>query len=109
MNKITKSDFEAKNRIEHAIYNRLGITTQDMICRSRKREISYARDLYCFFMRKRTNFSHKAIGRFLGGRVHGAIIHSHDNIRELSAVYQHVKDDIRVIDEMIRPMGIRVG
>jgi chromosomal replication initiator protein len=109
MNKICQGDFNTKTKVERAILTHLGVSMPDLIGRSKKREISYARDIYCYFLRKRTNFSQKSIGRFLDNRSHATVIDSVNNIKQLADVYSKVRDDIRLIDERIRMMGIMVG
>jgi chromosomal replication initiation ATPase DnaA len=44
--------------------------------RSRKREVVYARHIYCFQMRDKTTWSLKEIGASIGGRDHTTVINS---------------------------------
>lgn len=44
--------------------------------KTRSRPVVYARHIYCFQMRDKTNWSLKEIGASIGGRDHTTIIHS---------------------------------
>jgi chromosomal replication initiation ATPase DnaA len=66
------------------------INRNDLIGRSRKREIVYARHLLAYTMHRTGLFSLTDIGLKIGGRDHSTIIHAKDVVLNLLSV----KDDI---------------
>jgi chromosomal replication initiator protein len=53
-----------------------GLTKEEIISRSRKRECVESRHLMAYIIKRKTRFSLKNIGERLGGRDHTTIIHS---------------------------------
>ena len=53
-----------------------GITTLDILSRTRKREMCDARHMFCAIMRKQFRYSLKSIGEMVNGRDHTTTIHS---------------------------------
>lgn len=105
---VTERDQKLKDHVERCVCSRLGVSFLDMAHKTRKGEIAYARGLYCYFLRMRTGLSVEAIGRSIN-RDYSSVIFAVNNIKELAHVYQNVRDDIRVIDEMVKGVGIAVG
>jgi len=68
--------------------------------KSRKRELVYARQLFCYVSRQVSNASLKTIGLFLD-RDHTTVIHSSDTIIDLMPNYPYVKQDVVNIMEML--------
>ncbi len=66
------------------------INRQDLISKSRKREIIYPRHLLAYTMYRTGLFSLKEIGLNLGGRNHATIINAKDMVEDLLSV----EDDI---------------
>lgn len=51
--------------------------------RNRKRELVFARQLICWFLKRYTKLTLKAIGDLMGGRDHTTVIHSIKTINDL--------------------------
>lgn len=105
---ITDKDQKLKQKIERGIFQQTGISLSILAEKSRKGDIAYARALYCYFLRMRTNLALETIGRSIN-RDYSSVIFAVNNIKELADVYPEVREDIRLIDEQLRPTGITVG
>jgi chromosomal replication initiator protein len=66
------------------------ISIEDILGRSRKTEIMYARHLLAYTMYRTGLFSLKGIGLKIGGRNHATVINSRRKVKDLLSV----KDDI---------------
>jgi chromosomal replication initiation ATPase DnaA len=96
---------EIKARMQEVIPAHFNLTFDDLVYRARTREVCYARDMLCFFLRKRLGTHLVVIGNLLGGRTHPTVIRSVNNILRLSKVYPSVKEDIRAIDEQLKAVN----
>jgi len=62
--------------VAQVVAKRYGVTVADIKSKNRKKTISEARHVSCFFMKKLTPHSLQTIGTFFGGRDHSTIIHA---------------------------------
>jgi chromosomal replication initiator protein len=67
------------------------IEFSEFMKKSRKRKLSEARKLYCYFMRTKLKWELKEIGETIGGRDHTTVIH---NINVYKDLYE-TDDDFR--------------
>ena len=71
-------------------------TMQDLCSKSRNREVSEARHLAMFLMKKMTGKSLRDIGAFLGGRDHSTVMHG------LQKIEEHIKQDTGLLTKVKR-------
>ncbi|MGD1872104.1 MAG: chromosomal replication initiator protein DnaA [Mastigocoleus sp.] len=79
------------------ISERFKISTEDLKSNSRKREISSARQIGMYLMRKHTELSLPRIGEEFGGKDHTTVLYSCDKIAQL---LKHDTDLIQTIREL---------
>lgn len=92
--------------VKNAIYEVLGIRPEALEGKIRKREIVFARQIYCYLMTKHTDKSLKSIGMSLGGRDHSTVIHSNNRIADALETEKimnssETSDAIRKIEELL--------
>lgn len=75
------------NDVASFVGKQYGVTIQELKSKARSKNISNARQIACYVMKKITNYSLQAIGSFLSGRDHSTIIHA------LAAVEKKIKKD----------------
>lgn len=62
-----------------------GIDRERIVSPTRKREVSVARQLICFYARKVTKASYAEIGAYLGNRDHSTALHAETTLRDVLA------------------------
>ena len=79
-----------------AEYYRLSV--DDLLSRSRKREIASARQTAMYLCREMTNESYASIGSRFGGRDHSTVIHAHKKVSDrmdVEAAYRRELEDLK--------------
>jgi chromosomal replication initiation ATPase DnaA len=69
--------------------------------KTRSRPVVYARHIYCFQMRDKTNWSLKEIGASIGGRDHTTIIHAVNTYHDLNETEDSFFELCNVIENEI--------
>jgi chromosomal replication initiator protein len=67
--------------IQKSVSDYFQIPKEDLMGKTRKKEISNARHVAMYFAKSFTNFSLKAIGEHFGGRDHTTVMHAIDKVR----------------------------
>lgn len=80
---LPSTDKLAPNDIINYIVTDQGVPRNKIYLKSRKREIVFARQLICYYLRKLTPLSLKKIGLMLGGRDHTTVLHGCQTIKDL--------------------------
>lgn len=94
-------NFEMIARQVSAFY---GIETDQLFAKTRKREISDARQMVMYLAKKHTKMPLKAIGTRLG-RTHATVLHACRNIDERLGVEKTLSDDVAKIEADIMKMA----
>lgn len=92
----------SKEDILDIISNESGVGVNEIVSRSRKKEIVNARFIFCSIMKDHYNYSLVYIGELIGGRDHTSVIHAinqhrsrvknEDAYRDLTSnIYQKIK------------------
>jgi chromosomal replication initiator protein len=77
------------------------IALNDLIKRSRKKEVVRPRQVAMFLLREETKLSFPEIGQKLGGRDHSTVIHAFEKIKSESSIDESLKQEIVLIKERI--------
>ncbi len=99
---ISEDDLTIQQKLSQILPQHFGLTFEEVRSRSRKKDVSYARNLYCYFMRKRTIYSLEKIGEILNERDYSTIIGSVKAVKGMADVYPQVRDDIKQIDQKLK-------
>lgn len=78
-----------------------GITTVDLVKRSRKKEVVRPRQMTMFLLREETKASFPEIGQKLGGRDHSTVIHAYEKIKKEEQDDEGTKQELLLIKERI--------
>src|SRR3990167_7580417 len=84
-----------------AVVDFYNISLNDLIKRSRKKEVVKPRQVAMFLLREETKLSFPEIGQKLGGRDHSTVIHACVKIKEESSVDEPLKQELVLIRERI--------
>ena len=77
------------------------ITLNDLVKRSRKKEVVKPRQIAMFLLREETKLSFPEIGQKLGGRDHSTVIHACGKIKSESSVDEMLKQELVLIKERV--------
>ncbi len=100
LNKLTKNVSEVSlsiQSIQEMVAEYFEITVDDLLSRTRKREIAQARQVAIYFVKKCTNMSLKSIGDSFGGRDHTTMMHSYKTVKDLIQTDKRFRDFIEDI------------
>ena len=89
------------NHIIEAVSQLFGIDRKDLINKGRKKEISRARQIAMYLMRKELNASYPGIGDLFGGRDHTTALHAYEKISRELETDEKLKEDIAILKEKI--------
>lgn len=67
----------------------------------RKRELVWARQLYCYLAKKFTSLSLNQIGEVIGGKDHTTVIHSNTTANNLIKNHADLKDDAMNLERIV--------
>jgi chromosomal replication initiator protein len=79
-----------------------GISIEDLKSNSRRREISWARQIGMYLMRQHTDLSLPRIGEEFGGKDHTTVIYSYDKINQL-------RESDRALVQTLRQLSDRIN
>ncbi|MEC4804022.1 MAG: chromosomal replication initiator protein DnaA [Jaaginema sp. PMC 1080.18] len=79
----------------------LKVSVEDLLGNSRRREISFARQLGMYLMRQHTDLSLPRIGEEFGGKDHTTVLYSCEKIAKLQRKDPHIKQMLMQISDRI--------
>lgn len=95
-----KKGIQFRHIIE-AVSNFYEIDSRQLLSKSRKKEISHARQIAIYLMRSELNASYPGIGEQFGGRDHTTALHAYEKIAKDMEVNRKIKEEIETIKERI--------
>jgi len=84
-----------------AVADFYSISTNDLVKRSRKKEVVRPRQIAMFLLREETKLSFPEIGQKLGGRDHSTVIHACEKIRGEASTEDSLKQELILIKERV--------
>lgn len=84
-----------------AVANFYNITPNDLMKRSRKKEVVRPRQIAMFLLREETKSSYPEIGNKLGGRDHSTVIHAYEKIKKEENADEATKQELVLIKERL--------
>ena len=98
-----KSFKESEKRIMNLIANQCGVTAEEIISDSRKREVVDARHIYCTAVRLKYRVTLLTIGTTVGGRDHTTIRHALIKFMERYATEENYKT---MSEDIFKQLGV---
>lgn len=89
-------DFDDVSKAINKYYN---FNLSDLKSKKRVKELSWARQVTMFLMKKHTNKSLRDIGMFLGGRDHSTVLHAIEKVEELASSDKEFFEVLQVIEK----------
>lgn len=97
---ITEKNITFEN-IQHVVSGYFNISVDDILSKSRKKNIAYARHIAIFLIRKHTDYSTTKIGQLFGDRDHTTIMHSEKTIAKGIKDDDAIHDDVHDIEMLL--------
>ena len=109
INNISSND-AVVDRISNAVSSYYRISIEDILGKSKKKNIALARQIAMYFAKKYTQCSLKTIGSLIGGRDHSTVVYAINNIENLIKTHKDIKRVINCLkDEIERISDIKKG
>ena len=83
--------------IQQAVSNYFRLKPEDLLAKSRKKEVVIARQVAMYLSKHHMNYSLSAIGYYFGKRNHSTVLHAMQAIEKLEQNDPHIKDAISSI------------
>ena len=93
-----KKGVQSEHIIE-AVSQLFNIDKKDLINKGRKKEVSRARQIAMYLMRKELNASYPGIGDIFGGRDHTTALHAYEKINRELETDEKLKEDVALAKE----------
>ena len=100
INKILNNDIEI-DRISFIVAEYFKISIDDILGKSRQKDIALARHLVMYFAKKYTECSLNTIGSLIGNRDHSTVTHAINNVESLLKNKEDIKKIIEAINKEI--------
>ncbi|QOR74104.1 chromosomal replication initiator protein [Cruoricaptor ignavus] len=104
INKITSSQKKVINipYIQEVVCEYFGIRREDLLSKSRKRDIALPRQLAMYFAKEYTNATFSKIGEEMGGKDHSTVMYACDTIKDISKVDKEVRKYVKDLNDRIK-------
>ena len=83
--------------IQKATARHYGVTIEDIIDKTRKKNVVNARQIAMFLCRDMTNASLKDIGAIFGNRDHTTVMHACQTVKKLLLNNEDIQEDLDVV------------
>ena len=90
-------------KIQSVVCEYFGITPESLISKTRKREISQARQIAMYLGRNFTKKSLASIGAEIGGRDHSTVLHACNTVSDLIETDRNFRQYVSDIEKQLRP------
>ncbi len=91
--------------IQRIVCEHLGISQEKMRGKTRKRDVTRARQIAMYFTKKHTQHSLKDIGLHFGGRDHSTVIHANNAVEDRMADDESFRDTVDAIGQKLERHG----
>lgn len=78
-----------------------GVTIEDILSKSRKKEVSEARHIYCSIMKSEFSYSLKTIGQTISDRDHTTVIHSLNTVKDRCETEEGYRENLDAIVDQL--------
>ena len=87
--------------IQEVVCNYFGIQREQLLSKTRKREIALPRQLAMYFSKEYTNSTFTKIGEEMGGKDHSTVMYACETIKDLSKIDKEMKKYLKDLKEKI--------
>ena len=104
INKIASTQKKIINipYIQEVVCDYFGIKREDLLSKSRKRDIALPRQLAMYFSKEYTNATFSKIGEEMGGKDHSTVMYACETIKDVSKIDKQLKKYVKDLTERIK-------
>lgn len=104
INKIASTQKKVINipYIQEVVCDYFNIKREDLLSKSRKREIALPRQLAMYFSKEYTNSTFSKIGEEMGGKDHSTVMYACETIKDVSKIDKEIKKYVKELAERIK-------
>lgn len=88
--------------IQEVVCDYFGIKREDLLSKSRRREIALPRQLAMYFAKQLTNSTFSKIGAEMGGKDHTTVMYACDTIKGVAKVDKEIKKYVKELTEKLK-------
>ncbi len=88
--------------IQEVVCEYFGIEREQLLSKTRKREIALPRQLAMYFAKEFTNATFNKIGEEMGGKDHSTVMYACDTIKDVSKIDKEIKKYVKELTEKIK-------
>lgn len=88
--------------IQEVVCDYFGINREQLLSKSRKRDIALPRQLAMYFSKELTNHTYSKIGEEMGGKDHSTVMYACETIKDVAKIDKDVKKFVKEISERIK-------
>lgn len=92
------------SKIQSTVCQYFGISSESLVSKTRKREISQARQIAMYIGRNMTKKSLAYIGSQIGGRDHATVLHAYNTVSDLIETDRNFRQYVFDIERQLRPL-----
>ena len=104
INKIASTQKKVINipYIQEVVCEYFGLEREQLLSKSRKRDIALPRQLAMYFSKEFTNATFSKIGEEMGGKDHSTVMYACDTIKDVSKVDKEIKKYVKDLTEKLK-------
>lgn len=88
--------------IQDVVCEYFGIKREELLSKTRRREIALPRQLAMYFSKEYTNSTFTKIGEEMGGKDHSTVMYACDTIKDVSKIDKEIKKYVKELTEKIK-------
>lgn len=88
--------------IQEVVCDYFGIKREQLLSKTRKREIALPRQLAMYFAKEFTNSTYTKIGEEMGGKDHSTVMYACETIKDVSKIDKEIKKFVKELTEKIK-------
>ncbi len=88
--------------IQEVVCDYFGIKREDLLSKTRRREIALPRQLAMYFAKEYTNSTFSKIGEEMGGKDHSTVMYACETIKDVSKIDKEIKKYVKELTEKIK-------
>ncbi len=104
INKIASTQKKVINipYIQEVVCEYFGLNREQLLSKSRKRDIALPRQLAMYFSKELTNATFSKIGEEMGGKDHSTVMYAVETIKDVSKIDKEIKKYVKDLSERIK-------
>ncbi len=104
INKIASTQKKVINipYIQEVVCDYFGLNREQLLSKSRKRDIALPRQLAMYFSKELTNATFSKIGEEMGGKDHSTVMYACETIKDVSKIDKEIKKYVKDLSERIK-------